>query len=112
MHRSDAVLASLEGLGLARDVAQVLLAQAKTENPGLSALDLVATIIGKLRERRPEVKPLKRRRNQEKAAMPARPIDPADLRVIVSAGVPAGATAYDGLLAAGAVKPPLRDIAV
>lgn len=109
---SDAVLASLEGLGLARDVAQVLLAQAKAENPGLSPLDLVGTIIGKLRERGPEVKPAKPRRNQPKAAKPARPIDPADLRVIVSAGVPAGATAYNGLLAAGAIKPPLQDIAV
>lgn len=108
---SEAVLISLEGLGLARDIAQVLLTQAKAENPGLSPLDLVATIAAKLRERGPEVKPVKPRRNQQKAATPARPIDPADLRVIVSTARSAGATGYDALLAAGAVKPPLQDIA-
>lgn len=108
---ADAVLTSLEGLGLARDIAQLLLAQAKAENPGLSPLDLVATIIGKLHERGPEVKPEKTRRNREKTAAPARSADPADLRLIVTTAAPT-TTPYEALLAAGAVKPPLRDIAV
>lgn len=108
---SEAVLTSLEGLGLARDIAQVLLTQAKAENPGLSPLDLVATIAAKLRERGPEVKPAKPRRNQEKAATPARPVDPADLRVVAFSEASVGTTAYDALLEAGAVKPPLQDIA-
>ncbi len=105
----DAILASLEALGLGRDVAKVLLSQARMENPGLGALDLVAIIAAKLRERGPEVKPVKARRRQEKILMP---LTPADLRVIVSADASAGASAYDALLTAGAIKPPLWDIAV
>ncbi|WP_448208571.1 ATP-binding protein [Azospirillum sp. sgz302134] len=109
---TDAVLASLEGLGLARDVAQVLLAQVKAENPNLNPLDLVATIASKLRERGPEVKPVKPRKSRDKAIVPVRAVDPADLRIIVSTGTTSGAPAYEALLASGAIKPPLRDIAV
>lgn len=108
---SDAILASLEGLGLARDIAQVLLTQAKAEYPNLSPLDLVAVIASKLRERGPEVKPVKPQPNRGTTAPPVRPADPADLRTIVSTGATSGTAAYDALLAAGVIKPPLRDIA-
>ncbi|CAO3417836.1 ATP-binding protein [Azospirillum doebereinerae] len=110
---SDAILASLQGVGLARDIAEVLLIQAKAENPGLSPLDLVATVIGKLRERGPEAKPVKSRRNREtKSVVSALPADPADIRTIVSAATTDDTTAYDALLAAGVIKPPLLDVAV
>ena len=109
---SSAVLASLEALGLAPDIAQVLLAQVKAENPEFSPLDLVATIGEKLRDRGPDTKKVKARPKQVKGGNFTRPIDPADLRVIVSETTPPRATAYDALLTAGAIRPPLRDIAV
>lgn len=98
----EAVLSSLERLGLARDIAGLLLAQAQAENPGLSPLDLITAVIAKLRERGPEANP---KRPRKKTVPPSAPADPADLRVIVSAAKEAGLDAYTALHAAGMIKP-------
>ncbi|PWB84478.1 MAG: ATP-binding protein [Methylocystaceae bacterium] len=108
----EAILVALEGLGLARDLAEVLLTQARLENPGLGPLALVAAISEKLRERGAEASPTKQRPGRARRATPRiAPLDPDDMRTIVSAASAAGATAYAALLAAGVVKPPLMDVA-
>lgn len=97
------ILSSLERLGLAPDIASLLLTQAEAENPGWSPLDLVAAIVGKLHERGPETKP---KRARKAAGAPVKPTDPADLRVIVSTGQADGQDAYTALLGAGVIKKP------
>lgn len=98
-----AILSSLQRFGLAPDIAALLLVQAEAENPGLSPLDLIATVVGKLHQRGPETKPKRPR----KAVVPrVEPADPADLRVIVSTGQAAGLDAYTALLGADVVKKP------
>ncbi len=108
---TDAVLTALQGMGLAPDLAEVLLAQARAANPGLTPFELVGVIGGMLRDRGPEAKPVKPRRRKAEAAALAVPPDPKDLRVIVSTASASGVAAYDALLSAGAIKPPLRDVA-
>ncbi len=108
----DAVVTALENLGIARDIAGVLIAEVKSEHPGLSPIDLIAAISEKLRQRGPEAKPVKPRKTRApKAAASASPPDPNDLRIIVSGAAFAGVSAYEVLLAAGAIKPPLEDVA-
>jgi hypothetical protein len=104
----DPILGALAGLGLAPDIAGVLLAEARAASPGASPLELVAGISDKLRQRGPEVQPVKPRRATK--TKPAAAAD--DLRSIVAAGKAAGRSGYQALVEAGAVKPPLRDFAL
>jgi hypothetical protein len=103
---ADPVLQALEGIGIAPDIAEVLLAEAKAVNPGLGPLDLVASIADKLRSRGPEAKSPKPRRAPK--VKPA--IEPGDLRAIVAAGQNAGLSGYEALLKGRIVKPPLPDL--
>ncbi|ACH84987.1 MULTISPECIES: ATP-binding protein [Acidithiobacillus] len=107
------LLPILAQLGLAGDIAEVLVAEAEAEHPGLSALDLVGIITAKLRDRapaNPSKKPRKSTTSATKTAKTPLPVDAQDLRTIISAKKE-GVSAYDALLAAGAVKPPMADLA-
>lgn len=109
----EVVLAALQSFGIASDLAEILLDQARSENPGLSPLDLIGVISEKLRQRGPEVNPIKpRKRAVSKATLSATQADPNDLRSIVATGAATGMTAYDALRAAGAIKSPLQDVAI
>jgi len=87
------------------------LAQAKSENPGLGPLELMAVVAEKLQGHKPEVPPAKPYQARPKKAPTTQPSDPNDLRVIVASAASAEISGYDALLAAGAIKPPLRDVA-
>ncbi|WCE93878.1 ATP-binding protein [Acidithiobacillus ferriphilus] len=107
------LLPILAQLGLAGDIAEILVAEAEAEHPGLSALDLVGIITAKLRDRAPansSKKPRKSTTIATKTAKTPLPVDAQDLRTIISAKKE-GVSAYDALLAAGAVKPPMADLA-
>ncbi|MHB8367968.1 MAG: ATP-binding protein, partial [Acidithiobacillus sp.] len=107
------LLPILAQLGLAGDIAEILVAEAEAEHPGLSALDLVGIITAKLRDRapaNPSKKPRKSTTSATKTAKTPLPVDAQDLRTIISAKKE-GVSAYDALLAAGAVKPPMADLA-
>jgi len=101
------IIASLEGLGIPKDIAAPLLAQAMAENPGAAPFDLALAITDALKRRGPRspAKPRKAR------AKPPAPSDPADLRVIVGQPREPGTSAYDALLAAGVIRPPAADFA-
>lgn len=103
---NDPILAALRSLGVADDIAQLLINEARTLHPSGDPLLLMAAISEKLAAR--PVKPRK-----PKASKPSEPaVQPAqDLRRIVALGKQAGHSGYEALLAAGMVKPPLLDIA-
>ena len=107
--RDEALLATLESWGLARDLAEPLIVQVRAENPNLTPLDLVAAISAKLHKGAPEVKPKKPR--PPASTKPKAPPDTRDLRTIVAAGAAIGKQGYEALLAAGAIKSPLSDVA-
>ncbi|KJS36238.1 MAG: transposition protein C [Rhodospirillaceae bacterium BRH_c57] len=99
----DPMLGVLATLGLADDIARLMLAEAKAEAPNASPLDLVAGISAKLSQRGPETKPAKPRRSAKvKPALGA-----SDLRAVVAAGGASGKSGYESLLEAGLIKPPL-----
>jgi hypothetical protein len=98
---ADPVLRALEGIGIAPDIAEILLAETRGANPGLGPLDLVANIADKLRARGPEAKPAKPRRMPK--VKPA--VEPGDLRAVVTAGKENGLSGYEALLKSGWVKP-------
>lgn len=91
----------LEALGVARDIAKILLAEAKAVNPGLGIWDLVASIADKLRLHKTEVKPVKRRQSLKRKP----PVEPDDIRAIVAQGKDAGLSGHEALLQAGIVEP-------
>lgn len=101
----------LEGQGLARDIAELMLAEVRAENPGLSPLDLIAAIVGRLHRRGPEARPMKPRQRRASIAKASPPSDERDLRVIAAKAKEDGRSVYDALLAAGVVKPPTSDVA-
>ncbi len=101
----DPILAALRSLGVADDVAQVLINEARVQHPSADPLLLMAAISERLAAR-----PLKPRK--QKAAKTSEPtVQPEqDLRRIVALGKQAGQSGYEALLAAGMVKS-LLDIA-
>lgn len=102
----DPILSALRSLGVADDVAQVLINEARVQHPSADPLLLMAAISERL-----AVRPMKPRK--QKAAKPSEPaVQPEqDLRRIVALGKQAGQSGYEALLAASMVKPPLLDIA-
>lgn len=96
-----AVRVALTALGLAPDIAEMMLRDALDEDPSLDALQLVAVIGGKLRASA-EIP------NPKKAKRPPKPEKPeylpGDLRRIVGEGKQQGLTAYDALKASGSIK--------
>ncbi len=100
------ILTALLSLGVADDVAHVLINEARVQHPSADPLLLMAAISERLAAR-----PMKPRRH--KSSKPSEPeIQPEqDLRRIAALGKQAGQSGYEALLAAGMVKPPLLDIA-
>jgi hypothetical protein len=105
---ADPILDALASFGLAPDIAAVLLAEARAAAPNATPLDLIAGISEKLRQRGPEAQPVKPRR----VVKPKPAVEAADLRSIVATGKTVGHSGYQALLAAGLVKPPLREFAL
>jgi len=99
------LLTSLTGMGVAEDVAKALMAEAVANNPSGDPLTLMQTITATLKASPPAVKPPKPKK------MPVDELPDDDLRRIVANGKTAGAAAYDTLLAAGVVRPPMLDFA-
>ena len=102
----DSISAALRSLGIADDVAQVLITDAIALHPSGDPLLLMSTIVEKL-----AAKPIKPRKPKypKKAEPVAQPDN--DLRRIVALGKDAGHAGYEALLAAGMIKPLLLDIA-
>lgn len=103
---SNAIRNALHSLGVADDVAHVLISDAMTLHPSADPLLLMATISERLAKR-----PVKARKSQPpKPSKAAEPLE-QDLRHIVAQGKKSGKSGYESLLAAGLVKPPLFDLA-
>jgi hypothetical protein len=94
---------ALCSLGVADDVAHVLIREAKALHPSADPLLLMAAISERLATR-----PVKSRKPS--VPKPPEPV-PQDLRHIVTIGKQAGQSGYEALLAAGLIKPPLLDFA-
>lgn len=103
---NDPILAALLSLGVADDVAKVLVNEARLQHPSADPLLLMAAISERLAARPAKPKKPKASKPSEPAVQPER-----DLRRIVALGKQAGQSGYEVLLAAGMVKPPLLDIA-
>lgn len=102
----DSIQNALRSLGVADDVAHVLINEARALHPSADPLLLMAAIAERLTKR-----PVPVRKTR-----PAKPLADTvllaqDLRHVVEQGKQAGKSGYESLLAAGLVKPPLLDIA-
>jgi len=103
---TDSIRKALSSLGVADDVAHVLISEARAMNPSADPLLLMATIAERLATR-----PVKVRKPQSpKLTTVVAPLA-QDLRHVVAMGKQAGQSGYQSLLAAGLVKPPLLDFA-
>ena len=103
---TDSIRKALSSLGVADDVAHVLISEARALNPSADPLLLMATIAERLATR-----PVKVRKPQSpKLSKVVAPLA-QDLRHVVAMGKQAGQSGYQSLLAAGLVKPPLLDLA-
>lgn len=102
---ANSIGTALRSLGVADDIAQVLINEARAQHPSADPLLLMAAISEKLSAR-----PIKLKKSKApKAVSAAQP--ELDLRRIVTMGRDTGLSGYDALLAAGLVKPPLLDFA-
>ena len=103
---TDSICKALSLLGVADDVAQVLIREAIALNPSVDPLLLMASITERL-----VMRPVKLRKPPPpKPSKVSEPIA-QDLRHVVALGQKAGRSGYQSLLAAGLVKPPLLDFA-
>ena len=100
-----ALLTSLKGIGVADDVAKALLSEAVAKNPSGDPILLMQWIVGTLTASPPKVTKPKPK------APPVDQLPEDDLRRLVAAGKQDNKSAYDALLAAGVVRPPLLDFA-
>lgn len=102
----DPIQNALRSLGVADDIAHVLINEAKALHPSADPLLLLATIADRLTKRSVAAR-------KTRAAKPSADAAPVaqDLRHVVEQGKQAGKSGYESLLAAGLVKPPLLDIA-
>lgn len=104
---SDLVRSTLKNLGLADDVAELLLNEAKTKCPSGDPLQLVATVNELLKASGTTARKVARpRRIARRSGHDGDPkaLDSGDLRRIVSEGSQRGLTGYDALKAAGVIK--------
>lgn len=103
---TESIRKVLNLLGVAEDVAEVLINEAIDINPSVDPLLLISSITERLVARPVKVsKPPSRKLlgNAEPVAQ--------DLRHVVAVGQKAGLSGYQSLLAAGLVKPPFLDLA-
>lgn len=103
---ADSLHQALRSLGVAEDVAHVLINEARVLNPSADPLLLMATISERLTMRSVKVRKPKPPK-PSKAEVPLA----LDLRHVVTLGKQAGQSGYESLLLAGLVKPPLLDLA-
>lgn len=94
-------------LGVAADVAPVLIAEIRTRTPGIGSLEMLQAVADRLRDRSPPTPP--KRARKPKASDPAAPADPADLRVLAAAGE---GSAHARLTAGGALRLPAEEAAL
>lgn len=103
---TDSIRKALSSLGVADDVAHVLISEARALNPSADPLLLMATIAERLATRQVKV----RKPQSPKLSKVVAPLA-QDLRHVVAMGQQAGQSGYQSLLAVGLVKPPLLDLA-
>jgi AAA domain len=97
----DSIRKALRSLGVADDVADVLIAEAVDKNPSADPLILLSLISERLISRPVKVKkPRTPKPSQDEVP------DALDLRHIVALGKKNGQTGYQSLLAAGLMRPP------
>ena len=99
------LVASLKGLGVAEDVAKALVDEAVAKSPSGDPLLLMEKIVSTLKASPPKVRPPK----PKPPLVDELPED--DLRRLVVAGMKNQQSAYEALLAAGVVRPPMMDFA-
>jgi hypothetical protein len=102
----DSIRKALRSLGVADDVADVLIAEAVNKNPSADPLLLLSVISERLIAR-----PVKIKKPSIKKPSKDDDADALDLRHIVAIGKKSGQSAHQSLMAAGLVKPPLLDFA-
>ena len=102
----DSIRKALMSLGVAADVADVLIIEAVDKNPSADPLLLLSLISERLIAR-----PVKTRRPRTAKPSLEDVPDALDLRHIVAMGTKISQTGHQSLLAAGLVKPPLLDLA-
>jgi hypothetical protein len=100
----DQLLAALRSLGVADDVAQVLIDEARIKKPSADPLLLMAAISERLAQKPIKPKRIKPAKVPEQVAT-----FKGDLRHIVEQGMKSGQSGYEALLTAGWVTPPLPD---
>ncbi|WP_052341643.1 ATP-binding protein [Salinarimonas rosea] len=96
------IIAALERLGLAPDIARIMVHKARAGMPGASALELSGIVMDMVRGRGPETPPKRSKGRPRKVEVEAALVA-GDIRAIVG---PDKSNCYDALLAAGVVKPP------
>lgn len=103
----QALLGVLEDMGVASDIAALLLAEIRAVMPDAGPLDLIGEIRDRLRGRGPEAKPTKRKRKAPPMVDPLAE-DPQDLRKVLAAKPP---DAYAAFREAGWIRSPCDDAA-
>lgn len=96
---------ALTQLGVAQDVAKVLIEEALASTESKDPLVLLNKIIASLTASPPKIK------KPKAVPAPAEAMPAEDLRRIVSEAGKANISAYDALLAAGVIQPPMREFA-
>lgn len=99
------LLSSLTSLGVAEDVARQLVREALAKEPSADPLMLMGRMAATLAASPPKLK----RSKAKPSSTPELPRD--DLRRLVQAGRENGQSAYQALLEAGVVRPPMLDFA-
>ncbi len=101
----ELLLSSLTSLGVAEDVARQLVREALAKEPSGDPLMLMGRMAATLAASPPKLK----RSKAKRSSTPELPQD--DLRRLVQAGRKNGQPAYQALLEAGVVRPPMLDFA-
>lgn len=99
----DVIAIALRSFGISDDVVQILIKDAQVDCPSGDPLLLMAKISAVLTKDATRTKKTRR----SKVSLEEQPID--DLRRCVASGKKLGQAAYETLLAAGIVKPPMLD---
>lgn len=100
-----ALLAALRSMGVAEDVAKALVDEAVEKNPSGDPMMLLQKIVSTLTASPPKLKPPKPR------PPPVDELPEDDLRRLLASGRKNNQSAYDTLLEAGVVRPPLLEFA-